>query len=524
MKRPSILIPVIAGFGVILVLLLSVAVVNISHIGLISDRLTAIVSERNQKAELAATLHGLHQARFQSLLLAASQADPFRRDEELMAFAGMARDFIQVRERFLGLPLDDDERQFWNTVRGEVRQVEEKAARVVDTIYAGRLDEANRLIQAELAPHQQRMMTAWGRLLELQRARNRDALHEVRLTRIRARDLSVVLSLVAMLAGLAITVLVVRLSRRVEKELFDEKEQAQVTLFSIGDGVIRFDHDLRVGFLNPVAETMLGLTDREARNQPVQDILRLMDRQGRTDLAQPLCAEVLHGQHVELPATARLLSAQGVEYEVAGKCSPIHAPDGGIEGGVLVLRDVTEARELQRRLVWQADHDGLTGIFNRRAFEERVSKMLSSKRSREFPMSLLFIDLDHFKQVNDTAGHAAGDELLRQLSRLMQSRIREDDVLARLGGDEFAILLAACPGEFAEKIANLVREEIAGLQFVWEGRQHRVGASIGVVHVPPAWSTLDECLAAADAACYQAKRNGRNAIVVHGEVENPWNA
>lgn len=516
MKRPSILVPVVAGFGIILLLLLSVAVIGVTHVGLISDRLSAIVSERNQKAEFAATMHGLHEARFQSLLLAASQPDPFERDEELMQFSRMARDFIQVRDRFLGLPLDDDELRLWNAVRVEVRQVEDKAARAVAMIQSDTLAGARLFIKDELAPHQQRMMAAWTRLLDLQRARNQTALQEARAARERARSLSIALSVVAMLVGLAITVFVVRLSRRMEKDLFEEKERAQVTLWAIGDGVLRFDGDLRVGYLNPMAENMLGLTAREAHGKPLRDILRLVDREDRSDLSALLGEDVLRGNHLELPATATLISDQGMEYEVEGNCAPIHSPEGHIEGGVLVLRDVTEARELQRKLVWQADHDGLTGTMNRRAFEDRLSRALASKRASEFPLSLLFIDLDHFKQVNDSAGHAAGDELLRQLSKLMQSRIRENDVLARLGGDEFAIMLVSCPNDVAEKIAGVVRDSVAHLQFVWEGRPYHLGASIGVVHVPPSWATLDECLAAADAACYRAKHNGRNEIVVHG--------
>jgi diguanylate cyclase (GGDEF)-like protein len=179
------------------------------------------------------------------------------------------------------------------------------------------------------------------------------------------------------------------------------------------------------------------------------------------------------------------------------------------------MRDVTEAREMQRKLVWQADHDGLTGIMNRRAFEDRVSRALNSKRASQYPLSLLFIDLDFFKQVNDSAGHAAGDELLRQLAKLMLSRIRDSDALARLGGDEFGVMLQSCPHDMAERIASVIRDSIANLKFVWEGQTYQVGASIGIVHVPPQWATLDECLAAADAACYKAKGHGRNAIVVH---------
>jgi diguanylate cyclase (GGDEF)-like protein/PAS domain S-box-containing protein len=517
MKYPSILVPVIAGFGVILLLLLSVTVIGVTHISLVSERLTSIVSERNQKAEFAATMHGLHESRFQSLLLAASQPDPFMRDEEIMHFSRMARDFILVRDRFLALPLDDEEHRLWNNVRDEVRQVEEKTTAIMELIQADALEQARLKIKQDLSVHQKRMMAGWDQLLDLQRAKNQIALSEAGIARERARNLSITLSAVAMLVGVIITVFVVRLSRRMEKDLFEEKERAQVTLRAIGDGVIRFNDALRISYLNPMAENMLGITAREARDKLLKEILNLFDKQDRSDLTLPLAVDVMRGNHVELPATANLISAQGMEYEVEGKCSPIHSPDGEIEGGVLVIRDVTEAREMQRKLVWQADHDGLTGIMNRRAFEERVTRALNSKRASEYPLSLLFIDLDHFKQVNDSAGHAAGDELLKQLGKLMQSRIRENDVLARLGGDEFAIMLTACPNDMAEKIATVVRDSVANLNFVWESATYQVGASIGVVHVPPQWATLDECMAAADAACYKAKHNGRNEIVVHGQ-------
>jgi diguanylate cyclase (GGDEF)-like protein/PAS domain S-box-containing protein len=476
-----------------------------------------LVSERNQKAEFAATMHGLHEARFQALMLASSQPDAFRRDEEMMRFSRMARDFIQVRDRFLALPLDAEELALWSTVRGEVRQVEEKAARIFELLAADALDEARQRIKTELAPHQAHMMRGWEKLLDMQRSRNQAALREAERARERARGLSIALSATAMVVGIGITVFVIRLSRRLEKNLFEEKERAQVTLQAIGDGVIRFDHSMAVGYLNPAAELMLGMTAREALGKPVGDILKLFAGEDREDLATPMGADVMRGNPVELPPTAKLLTAQAMEFDVEGKCSPIHAPDGGIEGGVLVMRDVTEAREMQRKLVWQADHDGLTGIMNRRAFEERVSRALNSKRASQYPLSLLFIDLDFFKQVNDKAGHAAGDELLRQLSKLMQSRVREEDALARLGGDEFGVMLQACPHDMAEKIAGVIRDSIANLKFVWEGQTHQVGASIGVVHVPPQWATLDECLAAADAACYKAKGQGRNAIVVHGQ-------
>jgi diguanylate cyclase (GGDEF)-like protein/PAS domain S-box-containing protein len=515
MRSPSSLLPVIAGFGVMLLLLLAVTAIGVTRIGHLSEQLTAIVSERNQKAEYAATMLGLHESRFQTLMLAASHDDPFLRDEEMMNFARKAADFIQVRDRFLAMPLDAEEFGLWNDIRGEIRHAQEQADLIFDLLRGDQLDKAREQIRRGIVGHHQRAMRGWGKLLDMQRTKNRIALDEALAARDGARRIALTLSGAAILVGAAIAVFVVRLSRRLEKDLFQEKERAQVTLQAIGDGVIRFDRDLRAGYLNPAAENMLGMTTRDAMDRPIREILRLFEQPSRQDLTAALTDDILKGVHHVLPATAILASAQGMEYQVEGTCSPIHTPDGEIVGGVLVIRDVTEARELNRRLIWEAEHDGLTGLLNRRAFNGRVERTLNSRRGGEFPMSLLFIDLDRFKEVNDSGGHAAGDELLIRIGELMQSRIRENDVLARLGGDEFGILLMSCPHDVAERIASQVRDSVANLRFVREDREYRVGACVGVVHVPPHWASLDECLAAADAACYKAKRNGRNTIEVH---------
>jgi len=516
MKRPSsALLPVIAGFSVMLLLLLAVTSIGVTHIRLLSNQLTAIVSERNQKAEYAATMRGLHEARFQSLMLASSLDDAFARDEEIMRFSNMAREFILVRDHFLALPLDAAERALWEDMRGEVKEVETYANQVIDLLRADQLPLARAFIKRELATRQMRMMQGWLRLLELQRQKNQQALVQAYAARDRAQTLAITLSAAAMLVGGIIAFFVVRLSRRLEKDLFEEKERAHITLQAIGDAVVRIDAQLLTRYLNPVAEHLVGLSSREAMAKPIGEVLRLFEKEARQAITVDICHEAVRGEPCALPPGTGLTSAQGMEYDVEGVCSPIHTPESEIIGAVLVLRDVTEAREMQRKLLWQASHDSLTGLLNRRTFEERVTRSLGSKRAAEFPTSILFIDLERFKQVNDSAGHAAGDQLLRQLGQVMQTRIREVDLLARLGGDEFGVMLCACPPEIAEKIAHALRDSIAGFSFVWEGEKHQVGASIGLVHVPPHWDSLDDCLAAADAACHQAKRNGRNEIVVH---------
>jgi len=518
-KTPSALVPVVAGFGVILLLLLSVAAVGVTHIHRLSDQLTAIVSERNQKASFATGMHGLHQARHQSLLLAANLEDPFARDEELMRFAQMAGAFIQVRDQFLALPLDAEELNLWQNTRDDLRKVEEITGEIIDLLRRDALQAARDRIRDVLRPHQESMMRGWKALLDMQRAKNEAAMRDAVAARDRAKSLAMALSAAAMLVGISIAVFVVRLSRRLEKALFEAKERAQVTLRAIGDGVLRFDRDGVLRYLNPAMGHLLGVDAETSQGRPFTQVLHLSERGTRADLAARLLAETLQGSGFDLPEAAVLTSGFGLEHEVAGRCSPIHDERGKIGGGVLVLRDVSEQRELSRKLAWQAEHDALTGLQNRRAFEDRVSRILVSRRAGDLPLSLLFIDLDYFKNVNDSAGHAAGDELLRRIAALMLCRIRESDFLARMGGDEFGLLLTACPHDMAEHIAASLRDGIAGLRLDWNGHSHQVGASIGVVHVPPHWASLDECLAAADAACYKAKQSGRNAIVVHANGE-----
>lgn len=515
MKHPSALVPVIAGFGVMLILMASVTAIGVTYVRILSQQLTAIVAERNEKAELATAMRAVHEARYQSLMLASGMQDAFARDEEIMRFSRMAREFIRIREKFLSLPLDEDELPLWTDIRRRVRGMEAPIGEVIDLLQADRLQEAQAITRHTLLPRQEEAMAQWRKLVQLQRDKNQAALDEARMASDKARNLTLALSAGAFVVGLIIAVYVVRLSRRLEKDLFEEKERAQVTLHAIGDAVLRFDEAGQVCFLNPIAERLLGVNATAVMGQPLQSVMRLFDKDNRNDLVPHLLADSLKGAHATLPGSASLLATSGMEFEVEGSCAPIHAPGGEIMGGVLVLRDVTESRETHRKLIWQADHDGLTHLMNRRAFEEKLSLALGSKRAGEFPLSLLYIDLDHFKPVNDSAGHAAGDELLRQISHLMQSRIRDTDTLARMGGDEFAVILNSCPDDMAERIAESIKDEVGEFRFQWEGRSYRLGASIGIVHVPPHWSTLDECLAAADAACYKAKQSGRARVMVH---------
>jgi len=188
---------------------------------------------------------------------------------------------------------------------------------------------------------------------------------------------------------------------------------------------------------------------------------------------------------------------------------------GHMEAGTLwIIEDVTQEREKQENLSWLAGHDPLTGLCNRGLFERQLQR--AHEQALKQPFCALFIDLDYFKRVNDSGGHAAGDRLLTELSMLLMSHVRQNDLVARLGGDEFAVLLAQCPLEQAVQIADAIRREIEGFRLQWEGLSLGVGASIGVIRHAGEYESAASLLRAADVACYAAKGGGRNRVVVGG--------
>ena len=303
--------------------------------------------------------------------------------------------------------------------------------------------------------------------------------------------------------------------RRIEQQLFQEKMLAQVTLASIGDGVITTGPDARVRYLNPVAEQLTGWSEEEASDRPLDEIYCLFDEVTGEGLLNPVSAMLRRYRQAlsrQPGSMSQLRRRDGSEVTVQDAVAPIRDVEGHIIGAVLTFRDVTANRRLARELSHQAAHDTLTGLVNRKEFERRVAHALQRHESSGGEQVLCYMDLDQFKIVNDTCGHAAGDELLRQLAKLFQSHIRSSDMLARLGGDEFGLLLSGCTLEEAVPIVEGIRTLVEEYRFSWEGKTFAVGVSIGLVPVEAQMLSLDVLLSAADSACYAAKDAGRNRI------------
>jgi diguanylate cyclase (GGDEF)-like protein/PAS domain S-box-containing protein len=297
-----------------------------------------------------------------------------------------------------------------------------------------------------------------------------------------------------------------------EDALFKEKESAQITLQSIGDGVITTDSDCRIEYLNPVAEQLTGWRIEHAQGRLIDEIFRSFHEETCEPLENPLAVAIRRTRAIKSVRPTLLIRRDGNELYIESCASPIRDGKGAVSGGVLVFHDVSESRELNRKLSYHASHDILTGLVNRREFESRLERALKSARAREASYALCHIDLDQFKIINDNCGHSAGDALLGQVGALLKSKIRWRDTVARLGGDEFGVLLESCSMEEGIRNAEALREAIRNYKFVWEERTFRLGASIGVVPISPDNEDVAALLSAADSACAAAKESGRNRI------------
>ena len=299
-----------------------------------------------------------------------------------------------------------------------------------------------------------------------------------------------------------------------EQELHEEKERAEVTLHSIGDGVITTDLQGRVRYLNPVAETLTGYSLAKGLGKPIETVYRVQDQSTGSPLANPARLCLAEDTVISGVNLAQLVRSDGRLYAVEETAAPIRGKEGRTIGTVLVFHDVTESREASRKLSYQATHDALTGLINRREFERQVEETLQDAKTNGTHHAFCYMDLDQFKVVNDTCGHIAGDGLLIELATMLRHRVRETDTVARLGGDEFGILMRNIPLNEACAMAEDIRNRVRDYRYLWEGQNFEVGISIGVVPIRPDTGAVVDIFSNADIACFVAKDKGRNQIHV----------
>ncbi|MDH5444432.1 MAG: EAL domain-containing protein [Gammaproteobacteria bacterium] len=289
-----------------------------------------------------------------------------------------------------------------------------------------------------------------------------------------------------------------------------EHELALVTLESIGDAVITTDSQARVKYLNPIAESLTGWKSEEACNKPITEVFKIINELTRELAVEPVSRCLAEGKIVGLANHTVLISKFGKEYVIEDSAAPIRDRKGVVHGVVLVFRDVTNDRMARRQLEYLAQHDTLTGLNNRHYFEHQLEHVVQLVTRDKSTCALFYIDLDQFKIINDTAGHAAGDSLLTEVAHLFAGRLRKGDILARLGGDEFGVLLEHVPLDMVDNVARSYISALEGLHFNWDGKQYDITPSLGISIIDQHTKSAAEALREADIACYIAKRDGRN--------------
>jgi diguanylate cyclase (GGDEF)-like protein/PAS domain S-box-containing protein len=285
------------------------------------------------------------------------------------------------------------------------------------------------------------------------------------------------------------------------------------TLDSLGEGVITTDVSGRIDYLNQAGEQLIGVSAVDALGKNITDIIQLLDESDRRSLGDPVRHCLATQSKVTVGRRGLMISRGG------GEERSLKGQKGDLVGTVIVVRDVSELRGITKQMSYQASHDALTGLVNRREFERRLEEALATAHTNEARHVLCYLDLDRFKAVNDTCGHMAGDGMLREVAALIKETVRDSDTVGRLGGDEFGLLLVGCPLEKARQIADDVVRKISDYRFVWKDKIFNIGISVGLIEISRESGAPDEVMSAADSACYVAKKHGNHVHVYSARDE-----
>jgi diguanylate cyclase (GGDEF)-like protein/PAS domain S-box-containing protein len=288
----------------------------------------------------------------------------------------------------------------------------------------------------------------------------------------------------------------------------------------LSEAVITTDVDGRVDYINPAAARLMGVVADDVPGTMLEDLAAVADEGDRKLLAEPVRQALAAGTPLNLGRRALMIRPPGgADHLVELSAAPIQIETGETIGAVVLLHDVTEMRGVARQMSYQATHDALTGLVNRREFERRLQEAVDTAHRGDGAHVLCYLDLDRFKNINDTSGHVAGDAMLRESAKILRDAVRDSDTVARVGGDEFGLLLVGCPLEKARQIADDVCRAVNEFRFVWKDKIFNIGVSIGLVEIARGSGTMEEALAAADSACYVAKRQGGHVAVYSARDE-----
>ncbi len=505
------------AFSLMILICIGIGFFSINRSNQAHHNIEAIIERISTKLDLIETMRTAARERSINLYIMITEADIFKRDDAYMQFNQYATEFSLAYNKFRKMNLSAKEQHLLEQQTAAANFTVPIQHRVVQFAMEGQLKQARKLMTGETIQAQNKVIKYIAKLQQLQHESIAQIKTLAAQSNRHTKNILYFLISLALLLGITIAVYTTRRIRRIEKNITKEKELAQVTLQSVGDAVITTDNRGQVQFVNPVAEHLTGYSCDDALDKPLQKIFRLISESDQQEAKNPISIALNEHAIISITDDIVLIRKDGQEFAIELTAAPIMDDKHDIFGAILTFRNVSEMRAMSDKLSYQATHDSLTELVNRREFERRLSQIIQNARNEKTSHALCYLDLDQFKVVNDSAGHAAGDELLKQLTQKLLPLLRKSDVLARLGGDEFGVLLEGCNEQQAYKIADVMRCTIKETRFLWGNNTFEVGVSIGLVPITAESGGATEVLSTADTACYTAKENGRNQIQIYRE-------
>lgn len=496
----------IISFTTILVISFAALGLVTHQLKFIQDQINEIITSNNKKQTLIVSMQKSARERSLALYSMLTTKDPFEADDYFILYRSNAESFIKARQALQRMSLSDKEKdliQSQGKLSGQAVPIQNK---IIELLQQNKTKIAANLLVKESIPAQNAVLSELAKLVRVQNFNNDTIVEQLKNNLNRNIIIIIASAFIIFILTILIATYVIRRITKTEEQLFFEKELAQITLHSIGDGVITVDKKYLIQTINPVAETLTNVKTQDVIGKNILDIYESKNTAQKSDINQSLSSTNVQRSLFDFTLTQK----DGKKFEVEHTIAPIIENNNNVLGAVIILRDVTEVRSMAKRLSFQASHDSLTGLINRREFEVRLTQTIRNSQSEQTSHSLCFVDLDKFKIINDTSGHAAGDEFLKQISRVIQSSLRKNDVLARLGGDEFGIILHSCSISRAKDICTQIIKTIKDTRFNWGKNSFESGASIGIVPINQLTSSVSEAMSSVDAACYEAKDKGRN--------------
>lgn len=476
------------GFAAVWVLMTVLAVVVLISMATINQHLEAIVSQHNVKTTAVASMREAIRKRQIILRNIFIITDVFDREEERLKFYALAQEFVDARDKFSSMPLDEYEQATFTRINALARIAYPLQNELIDLALTGTGPEKIEVRLQNVFATQSRVIAQLNSLLDYQRNVSRETGEKAVRSYNNTRLLIIVLGGIAAFLNLLIAAYVVHRTKVQARKI---QELAKFPAEN-PTPVLRISNNGTILYANAASKPLLDDWCCEVGDRVPDHWRRIIE-------------------NISKPGTSADLEIECQKRIFSFVVTPV--PESGYVN--LYGRDITERERMKRKIAYQASHDTLTGLINRREFETRLEQLRESALNENKDHALLFLDLDQFKVVNDTGGHIAGDQLLKQLSVLLKRKIRGSDTLARLGGDEFGVLLIGCPLDRARNIADMLRQTVKDFHFSWQGKTFNISVSIGIVPITAANADKSDIMSDADLACYAAKDHGRNRVHIY---------